>query len=205
LVYLAIFAGLYVFVYFETRFNPILFLVVAILYAVLAALCLASVLIPMGALVLNLKDILAKRYERYLKRSLFWAHVFFTRKGEAYWGNGASAYLLLDKIPEAKATLARVHNPCLLETFSELRILFALEEGRNEEAKVTYLAYALQHRNGKILSERKTVIAFDALFAHLEGKEVTPEQDEAAKQEEYPLFQRLYGGEKIRQGNADGH
>lgn len=71
LVYLAIFVGLYVFVYFETRFNPILFLVVAIFYAVLAALCLASVLIPMGALVLNLKDILAKRYERYLKRSLF--------------------------------------------------------------------------------------------------------------------------------------
>lgn len=194
LIFLLIFAGLYTWVYFETRENPTLFLVAAIIFAVLIAFVLFLAITPVVVMFKNLKDIAAKRYERILKRSLFWAHWSFGGSKESYWGNAAMAYLFMDKTPEAKECFLKVHQPVLLETYAEMSVLFSLAEGRNDEAKNTYSAYALRHRNGKTAAERNTVTVLDALFNHLEGKEVTPEQAEKAEKEDYPLYQRLYAG-----------
>lgn len=140
----------------------------------------------------NIDDIGEKRYEAYLKRSLACVKFSKGKNQEVYQGNVASAYLLLDRLPEAKEAYSHVHNLLLADAFLAIRVLLLLSDKRYEEAKAAYLSYALHHRNGRMYGERQTTLAMDALFHHLEGTAVSEEEMKAAQEEPYPLFQRLF-------------
>lgn len=149
-------------------------------------------IIPLVIARKNLEDIGNKNYEAYLKRSLACVKFYKGRNREVYQGNVASAYLLLDRLPEAKEAYSQVHNLLLADAFLALRVLLLLDDKRYEEAKAAYLSYALHHRNGRTYGERQTTLAMDALFHHLEGAAVSEEEAKSAKEEPYPLFQRLF-------------
>lgn len=133
----------------------------------------------------------SKNYDEALKLALFMAKISIGKDRQVYYGDVAAVYLYKNDLEQVKIYLGKVSNPVYLDIFSPERIAVLINDGHLSEAKRVYLDYAIKHRNGKTCVERNNVLFLDAIFSHLAGNDLRPEEQEAVNKNHVPFFDDL--------------